>query len=126
MTREIFVFGSNLAGRHGVGAAKTAMEKHGAVWGQAEGLQGQSYAIPTRGYVDIHGGRLYTLSLSAIQFRVNTFLAFAAEHPELTFNVTRIGCGLAGYKDAAIAPLFADAPPNVRLPQAWGGDGFDW
>lgn len=108
--RSIFVFGSNLAGRHGKGAALYARQHHGAVYGRGEGLQGRSYAIPTK------DAQLQTIPLPILRGYVNTFLAFAREYPELTFQLTPIGCGLAGYKPADIAPMFRDAPGNVRLP----------
>jgi hypothetical protein len=112
--RSIFVFGSNLAGRHGKGAALFARQHYGAIYGQAEGLQGDSYAIPTR---DGRGHEpMTTLSLGDIRQHVETFLAFADAHPELSFEVTPIGCGLAGYRPRDIGPMFADAPTNVRLP----------
>jgi len=107
---RIFVFGSNLAGRHGKGAALAAYKKHGAILGRGEGLQGRSYAIPTKGW------SLAPLPLGVIVRHVNTFLAFAASRPDLTFQLTPIGCGLAGYKPIQIAPMFAAAPSNVELP----------
>ncbi|HTU91464.1 MAG TPA: hypothetical protein VMF69_15385 [Gemmataceae bacterium] len=110
MTRSIFVFGSNLAGRHGKGAALYARQHHGAIYGQGVGLQGDSYGIPTK------DGQLRTLPLEAIRRHVEDFKHFAADHPEMTFQVTAIGCGLAGYKPDRIAPMFADAPANCRLP----------
>lgn len=113
MTNEIFVFGSNLAGRHGKGAALSALKEHGAVYGRGFGLQGRSFAIPTK------GAELAPLPLERIRSYVELFVCFAKEHPELTFNVTRIGCGLAGYTDALIAPMFWDAPTNCRLPYGW-------
>lgn len=94
---EVFVFGSNLAGHHGGGAARAALNKFGAVWGQGVGLQGQSYAIPT-----MQGG------VETIKPYVDEFIAFAKAHPELKFYVTRIGCGIAGFKDEEIAPLFQE------------------
>ena len=94
---EIFVFGSNLQGMHGGGAARLAYEKFGAIWGQGVGLQGQSYGIPT-----MHGG------VNAIKPYVDEFIEFAKSHPELTFLVTRIGCGIAGFRDEEIAPLFKE------------------
>ena len=109
----IFVFGSNLAGRHGKGAAMHARHYHGAVYGQGVGIQGNSYAIPTKGH------KLEQLDLPTIGLHVNDFMLFAMRHPEMTFNVTRIGCGLAGYTDAQIAPMFADAPINCNLPDGW-------
>ncbi len=110
---EIFVFGSNEAGRHGRGAAKAALDLHGAIYGQGRGIQGRSYAIPTR---DAH---IRTLSLYDIQDNVTQFLIYAREHPEHTFYVTRIGCGLAGYDDADIAPFFAGHPPNCDVDPRW-------
>jgi len=107
---DIFVFGSNLAGRHGKGAAKHALDHHGAVYGQGWGLQGASFGIPTK------DGKLNTLSVQNIQFYVDQFRAFASAAPGLTFNVTLIGCGLAGYTPKDIGPLFHSMPPNVKLP----------
>jgi hypothetical protein len=106
----IFVFGSNEAGRHGKGAALFARQNHGAKYGQGIGLQGNSYAIPTK------DSRLAALPLPQIEAYVSQFKAFAAEHPELQFTVTAIGCGLAGYRPEQIAPMFRDAPPNCELP----------
>ena len=104
---EIFVFGSNLAGFHGGGAARVAHQSFGAVWGQGVGLQGQSYAIPT-----MQGG------VETIRPYVDEFIVFARQHPELTFLVTRIGCGIAGFTDEDIAPLFKEAlgTDNIILP----------
>ena len=92
---EIFVFGSNLAGFHGGGAAHVAYKKFGAVWGQGVGLQGQSYAIPT-----MQGG------VETIKPYVDEFIEFAKAHPEYKFLVTLIGCGIAGFLPSDIAPLF--------------------
>lgn len=105
---EIFVFGSNLAGMHGGGAAYVAMEYFGAIWGQGVGLQGQCYAIPT-----MQGG------VETIKPYVDEFIGFAKAHQEYTFYVTRIGCGIAGFSDEQIAPLFHDALdiPNILLPE---------
>ncbi len=107
---EIFVFGSNLRGMHAGGAARVANLKFGAEWGVGVGLTGQCYAIPT-----MQGG------VETIKPYTDQFIAFAAEHPELTFLVTRIGCGIAGFTDAQIAPLFTDAvdSPNVVLPESF-------
>lgn len=99
---QIFVFGSNQAGRHGKGAAKTAL-RWGAVYGQAEGLQGKTYAIPSK---DKSIRR--TLTVDEIKPYVDRFVYYARQHPELTFLVTEIGCGLAGLKPKQIAPLFTD------------------
>ena len=107
---EIFVFGSNTAGRHGAGAAYDAKKRFGAVTGIGEGPQGQSYAIPTK------DRRLNVLSLDTIAGHIYSFIAYAKEHPELTFLVTPVGCGLAKYTALDIAPLFGGAPDNVVLP----------
>jgi hypothetical protein len=109
----VFVFGSNLAGRHGRGAALHARKHYGATYGVGYGRQGQSYAIPTK------DDRLKTLPIPVIRLWVNRFLKYAAEHHDERFYLTRIGCGLAGYTDEQIAPLFADAPPNVEKPSSW-------
>ena len=107
---EIFVFGSNLGGFHGGGAARVALEQFGAVWGQGVGLQGQSYAIPT-----MHGG------VDVIKPYVDEFIAFARDHRELKFLVTPIGCGIAGFAIEEIAPLFAAAidDENIILPESF-------
>ena len=107
---EIFVFGSNLAGRHGGGAARAANIKFGAEWGVGVGLTGQSYAIPT-----MQGG------VETIKPYVDEFIRFAQANPELKFLVTRIGCGIAGFKDEEIAPLFDKAMqvPNIYLPETF-------
>ena len=105
---EIFVFGSNLSGSHGGGAALLAYNRFGAIWGQGVGLQGQSYGIPT-----MHGG------VEAIKPYVDEFIAFARAHQEYKFLVTRVGCGIAGFTDQEMAPLFKDAidVENVILPK---------
>lgn len=107
---DIFVFGSNLEGQHAGGAARTAYEKFGAVWGQGVGPQGQSYAIPT-----MQGG------VETIKPYVDEFIELAREWDQNTFYVTRIGCGIAGFKDSEIAPLFDEAFDlyNVRLPESF-------
>lgn len=107
---EIFVFGSNLAGAHGGGAARIAVEDFGAIWGQGVGLQGQCYAIPT-----MQGG------VETIKPYVDEFIEFAKQHKELFFYVTRIGCGIAGFRDEEIAPLFAKAidVQNIALPETF-------
>lgn len=111
---HVFVFGSNLAGRHGRGAAKHALEHHGAIYGQGVGRQGMSYAIPTK------GATLVALAPHIIREHVRDFIDYAMERLEERFYVTRVGCGLAGYTDAEIGPLFANAPFNVQLPPQWG------
>ena len=107
---EIFVFGSNLGGMHAGGAARIAYNNFGAIWGQGVGLQGQSYGIPT-----MQGG------VETVRPYVDEFIQFAKDHPELTFLVTRIGCGIAGFTDAQIAPLFEKAHniENIVLPEGW-------
>lgn len=107
---EIFVFGSNLDGMHDGGAARAAYNKFGAIWGQGVGLQGQSYGIPT-----MHGG------VDVIKPYVDEFIDFAKSHPELKFLVTRIGCGIAGFRDEEMAPLFKDAIEieNIYLPKSF-------
>lgn len=112
---HIFVFGSNLAGRHGAGAALFARKNRGAVYGQARGLQGQSYAIPTL------DENLKQRDLSSIAADVKDFLAFAVMHPKMRFQVTPIGCGLAGFKPKQIAPMFDYAPENCELPVEFDG-----
>jgi hypothetical protein len=106
---EIFVFGSNLAGRHGAGSALEAKLKHGAFYGKGVGFQGNSYALPTK------DKNLKTLPLDDIRKYIEDFLYFAEENPDYTFNVVEIGCGLAGYSPDQIAPLFVR--PNVNLPR---------
>ena len=108
-----FVFGSNLAGRHGAGAALYARKHHGAVIGKGIGICGNSYAIPTK------DANIVTLPISEIRKYVNQFIEFAERNEEMTFMVTRIGCGLAGYTDIQIAPLFKEAPENCVLPNEW-------
>ena len=108
-----FVFGANEAGRHGAGAALFAARERGAIYGQGEGLQGNAYGIPTK------DRRIKTLPLDAIARYVDRFLAFARSHPDMQFEVTRIGCGLAGYKDHQIAPMFRGAPANCQMPPEW-------
>ena len=105
---EIFVFGSNLAGMHGGGAAATAHRCFGAVWGKGVGLYGRSYAIPT-----MQGG------VETIKPYVDKFIEFAKSHQEQRFLVTKIGCGIAGFRDEQIAPLFAEAidVKNIILPR---------
>ena len=107
---EVFVFGSNLAGMHGGGAAYVAFKKFGAVMGCGVGLRGQSYAIPT-----MQGG------VETIKPYVDEFIAFASDHPEFFFYVTRIGCDIAGFRDKEIAPLFAKALglENICLPKSF-------
>lgn len=110
---SIFVFGSNEAGIHGAGAALEARTHYGAVPGQEVHLMGRCYAIPTK------DKRLCPLPLSEIRLYVREFVKFARTRPDLCFAVTRVGCGLAGYRDAQMAPMFAGYPSNVYLPPSW-------
>lgn len=107
---EIFVFGSNLEGRHVGGAARIAYDKFGAIWGQGIGLQGKSYAIPT-----MHG------PISTIKPYVDEFIEFAKMYSSYCFLLTRIGCGIAGFRDEEVAPLFIEAlnVQNIYLPKVW-------
>src|SRR5690349_9268275 len=110
---DIFVFGSNEAGRHGKGAALDARRHYGAEYGVGFGRTGDAWAIPTK------DAELRTLPLERIEHYVRQFLAYAEQHPELMFKVTAIGTGLAGYRHEDIAPMFARAPTNCRLPDEW-------
>lgn len=112
-SNKIFVFGSNLAGVHGAGAAKYAHKDLGAKWGRCEGISGRTYAIPTKDC------DLETLQLELVHMFVVRFVWFAKCHPQMQFFVTRIGCGFAGFTDKEIAPMFADAPDNCELPIGW-------
>lgn len=109
----IFVFGSNLRGVHGAGAAAYARKHHGAILGQGVGLQGNSYGIPTK------DENIRTLPIHEIKKYVDQFIEFAKQNYEMVFEITRVGCGLAGYTDIQIAPLFKDAPDNCVLPAEW-------
>ncbi len=110
---RIFVFGSNTAGVHGAGAALEAYDHYGAIWYKGEGLQGTSYGIPTK------DNGLITLPLEEVRQYVDHFIEFAKSRPDLHFFVTRIGCGLAGYRDEQIAPMFKGAPENCEMPHGW-------
>ena len=118
---RIFVFGSNLAGYHGAGAAYEAVRLWGAKMTVGFGPTGQSYAIPTK------DKDIQTLPLTRIAVYTGEFASYASKHPELTFLVTRIGCGLAGYTDEEMAPLFKDCIylSNVVLPYGWGGRNIE-
>ena len=109
----VFVFGSNLAGRHGKGSAKEALRTFGAIYGQGIGRQGRSYAIPTK------DERLRTLPLDTVKRYIAEFLAYAVQHADERFHVVKIGCGLAGFREDQIAPLFRAASANVELPDGW-------
>ena len=110
---SVFVFGSNLVGRHGAGAAKFAVQNCGACYGVGYGLRGNSFALPTK---DEH---IRTLQLDTIRTYVDHFLSSFAKDSHLTFFVTAIGTGLAGYSHEEIAPMFKDAPDNCVLPFEW-------
>lgn len=109
----IFVFGSNLAGRHGKGAALHAVKFCGAEYGVPYGLQGNSFAIPTK------DKQLNPLPLDAIYRWILKFISFAEKTPNAQYQVTKIGCGLAGYSEHQIAPMFKSAPSNCLLPDGW-------
>lgn len=113
MSERVFVFGSNEAGRHGKGAALVAYKKHKARYGMSYGHVGDSFAIPTKDQ------ELKPLSLERINQYIQGFLAYAAGHPELTFQVARIGCGLAGFTNQEIAPMFLMASWNCHFDDAW-------
>lgn len=108
---EVIVFGSNEKGQHGGGLARVAHQKWGAEWGKGEGHFGQSYALPTKAHP------WQTLPLEAIRYYVHVFLKYAASEPNLTFLVTKVGCGLAGLHPRDIGPMFHGAPANVLLPK---------
>jgi hypothetical protein len=110
---SVFVFGSNLAGRHGKGAADEALRLHGAIYGLGSGPQGQSYAIPTKDC------KLQPLPLATIKKYVEQFIEHARQNHHTDFTVTAIGTGLAGYEHSQIAPMFRRAPSNCYLPQEW-------
>lgn len=111
--QAIFVFGSNLAGRHGKGAALEALNNYGAKLGVGEGPSGRSYGIPTK------DAQIRSRTLTEIRPAVAKFLTYAQDNPKLWFQVTRVGCVLAGFKDEQIAPLFQHHTPNVLLPGLW-------
>lgn len=123
MAKKIFVFGSNEAGIHGAGAARTALQEHGAMYGKSYGHYGDSFAIPTK---DLN---VQSMEFDRIVQYVIGFLAYAKGQRKLNFTVTRIGCGLAGYTDAQIAPLFKSAPKNCQFDEVWKpylGDSFTY
>lgn len=113
MAKEVFVFGSNLGGRHGAGSALEARIKHGAQYGVGFGPTGDSYAIPTK------GPNFEKMSVAEIDGYVDTFLDYAKQNPDITFNIVAIGTGLAGHTDDEMGPLFKGAPSNCILPPQW-------
>jgi hypothetical protein len=108
---EVFVFGSNEAGIHGAGAARVARQLFGAEMGRGFGRYGQTFAIPTKDY------NIQKLELHAIEGYVKAFIEESKKYPYLTFLVTEIGCGLAGFSPQDIAPMFKDVPDNIVLPE---------
>lgn len=108
---QIFVFGSNLAGKHNGGGAKIALEKFGAIYGEGVGIQGKSYAIPTL------DANFQKIDLTEIRFYIDMFFQFAYNHPQYEFLVTKIGCGIAGYDVSEIAPLLLNPFKNIVLPK---------
>lgn len=113
MQNKIFVFGSNLAGRHGKGAALYAAKHHGAQRGVGRGLTGSAYAIPTK------DERMRVLDREMIKGEVDLFIEFAREHPEMEFYLTPVGTGLAGYSVFTMRQMFKDLPPNVEWAETW-------
>jgi len=109
----IFVFGSNLSGIHGAGAARYARLERGAVVGVGEGITGQCYALPTKGF------KLQEMTIQEVQTSVETFLQYAYDHPEIEFQVTQVGCGLGGFSRDDIAPMFEYAPENCYFDRMW-------
>lgn len=110
MGKEIFVFGSNLGGFHGAGSALEAYRNHGAISGRGIGIQGNSYAIPTKNRF------LNTIPINVIKIHVDNFMEYASRNPEDIFRIVAIGCGLAGYTPEEIGPLFHKVPKNCILP----------
>lgn len=115
---RVFVFGSNREGRHGKGAALCARNHHGAIYGRASGLQGNSYAIVTKEL----RGHMPPVTLDEVKRGVDEFIAFAKDRPDWEFEVTAIGCGLAGFTPKQIATLFKGAPSNCKLPDLFKSD----
>ena len=111
-SKWVFVFGSNLAGVHGAGAALAAVRYYGAIYGQGEGLQGSSYGIATK------NEHIRTLPLEIVAQNIHTFNEFAKDNPKMKFFVTRVGCGLAGFTDEQIAPMF-EPLPNCSFAEEW-------
>lgn len=123
MTQRIFVFGSNLSGIHGAGAAKHAFDKLGAEWGVGEGMTGKCYALPTK------GKKIQFIPLSEVREAIDRFMLHARFSDE-EYQVTQVGCGLGGFTSEQIAPFFRDAPENCFFDEAWreylGDDANYW
>lgn len=120
--KMVFVFGSNTAGIHGAGAARAAYENHGAHWGKGYGHFGDSFAIPTKGHIEVSYQKYRvgdTLDMNVIEGFVAGFIAYAQTHPQTKFQITRLGCGLAGLKDEWVYPLFLLAPINCLFDSKW-------
>ena len=113
----IFVFGSNERGIHGGGAARVAADKHGAVRNIGFGPQGNSFAIPTCSKPTGEPG--FEIAFEKVSYYVQCFILYAQQHPELDFQVTKVGCGLAGWTNEQIAPLFTIAPDNCQFDTEW-------
>ena len=111
--QQVFVFGSNLGGRHGAGSALHAMKFHGAKYGTGFGPTGNAYAIPTK------DANFQKLPLTEISPYVTTFLQYARDNPDFDFNIVAIGTGLAGFTNEQIGPMFKGAPENCNLPAEW-------
>lgn len=109
---ELFVFGSNLAGIHGAGAARAARQLFGAEWGKGVGYTGRSFAIPTK------DKNIESLTLGEVARYIASFNLYVRNHPDTEFFLTRVGCGLAGFRDDEIAPFF-EYFPNVNYPEEW-------
>lgn len=128
VSQMVFVFGSNLSGIHGAGAAKVAHQRRKAPWGMGEGFfdhspNNKTYALPTK------GKNITFMTLAEVKEHVEKFIGFAMSHPLLKFQVTQVGCGLGGFTKEDIAPLFRDAPINCFFDEAWEellGDEFEY
>lgn len=110
---EIFIFGSNLNGYHAGGAAKRALEQFGAVWGISEGLSGRTYAFPTL------NKNMHKRTIKSLEDSRNKLFVTAEALPEYTFLLTKVGCGIAGFKEEKIAALFSECPDNIIKPKDW-------
>lgn len=113
----IFVFGSNEKGIHGGGAARYARDNHGAVMGQGFGPMGNSFGIPTCSKPTSEPG--FEIPYQKLSYYIECFIAYARRNPNETFQVTKVGCGLAGWRDDMVAPLFSNAPANCQFDTDW-------